>query len=133
MIKNKDMVYTFNIHSCSILSEIEVYFDFFFKCFTIIFNFYHFISETLQCCTKWGCRFGTGLSSQRCWSPLWRAIFSSCYKIFVCKGVWTPAANNRNVFVLQVIHFVIFPQPHPPYSESQTHLTKSGYETTTLS
>jgi hypothetical protein len=25
MIKNKDMVYTFNIHSCSILSEIEVY------------------------------------------------------------------------------------------------------------
>jgi hypothetical protein len=93
----KDMVYTFNIHSCSILSEIEAYiswmlwqksvyalcifvdltahinqwknivFDFFFKCFTIIFNFSHFISESSQCCTKWGCRFGTGLSSQRCW------------------------------------------------------------------
>jgi hypothetical protein len=33
---------------------------------------------------------------------LLRAIFSSCYKICVCKGVWTSAANNRNVFVLQV-------------------------------
>ena len=33
---------------------------------------------------------------------LLRVIFSSCYKIFVGKGVWTSAANNRNVFVLQV-------------------------------
>ena len=32
----------------------------------------------------------------------------------VCKGVWTSAANNRNVFVLKVIHFVIFTQPPPP-------------------
>jgi len=43
---------------------------FFFKCFTIIFNFSHFISETLRCCRRWGCRFGTGLSSERCWYPL---------------------------------------------------------------
>jgi hypothetical protein len=50
-----------------------IVFDVFFKCFTIIFNFSRFISETLQCCRTWEYRFGTGLSSERCWYPLYRS------------------------------------------------------------
>jgi hypothetical protein len=46
-----------------------IVFDFVLKCFPIIFYFSHFISETLWCCRKWGCTFGKGLSSERCWYP----------------------------------------------------------------
>jgi len=37
---------------------------------TIIFNFYHFISETLQRCRRWGCRICKGVSSERRWCQL---------------------------------------------------------------